>query len=279
VRARFRNAARAGTVRVVKPWFVLFVVVAACGRSGGATIGDADRKKLDAAIAASEAHAAQVVEERTAALRAALVSPPAPAGACTFALPPPEALIPPPGGGPPTNPEAARTAKLHFSLVPAWALNGSAPPADRNERESLWARMGLAGTNHGQYDLSLTYIRDTVKRGSYDPGDEAAKLVTRIDELGKIHWDWELVIVTTDFQLAKETGDAQFTPGEITGMAILWSYADHKIRCAGPVHATSSDTVMSIKVDRAFANGKNGFLEADLEAQAFAAAVRGLHAT
>ena len=30
-------------------------MVAACGRSGGTTIDDADRKKLDAAIAASEA--------------------------------------------------------------------------------------------------------------------------------------------------------------------------------------------------------------------------------
>jgi hypothetical protein len=253
----------------------VLLIAVACG--GNAKLGDADRTKLEAAIAASEAQATQAVKARTEALRAAIVTPPAPAGACTFALPPAEALIPPAGGGPPTNPEAARNAKLHFSLVPAWALTGSAPSPDRSERESLWARMGLEGTNHGQYDLALKYLKETVARGSYDPGDDATKLTKRIEELGGRYWDWELVIVTNNFRAAKETGDAQFISGEISGTAFLWSYPDRKIRCAGTVHATSSDTVMSIKVDRALAGGKNGFLEADLEGQAFAAAVRGLH--
>jgi hypothetical protein len=250
------------------------IALAACNSS---KINDSDRATLERAIAASKAEALQVVAARTAALNTAKDTPPATSGACTFPLPPADALIPPPGGGPPKNGEAARTAKLHFSIVPAWALDGTPAPKDRSEREVLWATMGLSGTNHGQYELAVNYIKDEVARGSYDAGEDAAKLSTTIGELGARYFDWELVIVTTEIKLAKQTGDATFASGEIAGSAFVWSYADRKIRCAGPVHATNSDSVMSIKVDRALATGDNGFLTADLEAQAFAAAVRGMH--
>lgn len=257
-------------------WMLCLVIaLAGCARSGSsAKISDADRKQLEAAIAASQAQAKQAIDARTTALRSAVASPPLTAGPCTFPLPPADALVSPGGGGPP-GPDA-RTAKLHYTLVPAWALADSPPPTTRGDRESLWARMGLEGTNHGQYELSLKSIQDTIARGSYDAGGNAATLTKTINALGGRYWDWELVIVTSRFTAATQTGDAEFASGEITGTAFVWSYVDNKIRCAGPVVGHNSDSVMSIKVNRNLSSGKNGFLENDLEAQAFAAAVRGL---
>jgi hypothetical protein len=137
--------------------------------------------------------------------------------------------------------------------------------------------MGLAGTNSGQYELSRDYTRSMIDRGTFDPGEDAGKLIAQIQASDKYYWDWELIVVTNQVTMARELDDARFQPGEITGQAFVWSYVDGRIRCTGPVIAHSSDTVMSLKVDRHLTNGKNGFLEQDLEEQAFAAAVTGLH--
>lgn len=231
-------------------WLVI-ASFACAGRGGGGTkIGEQDRWRLETALVAAEAKAEGYVAARTTALRGSVERHAAEAGPCTFALPPANALVRSADGAGPTG-DGGRIAMLHFTLLPGWALLGTPPPPNRSERESLWARMGLSGTVHGQYELSLKYVKDGVARGTLDPGETVDKLVAHIERLGSRDvWDWELVVITDQFAGPKEVGEARFQSGEIVGRAVLWSYEDGRIRCEGPVMARNSDSVMSIKVDQ-----------------------------
>lgn len=257
------------------PVLVLAVLGAACG---SARFSDQDRARLDAALAAVEAKVGALMAARTEGLRAAIARPPGTSGPCTRPLPPANALVRAPDGPPPTG-EGASQAARHFTLIPRWALDDAPPSPSRGEREALWGSLGRRGTNHGQYELSRDYVKTTVARGTLAPGETIEQRLAQIERLGSsASWDWELVIVTERFTAPRELGNARFAAGEIEGRALLWSYPDAAVVCAGPVAARNQDAVMSIKVDARFANGKNGFLDRDLEAQAFAAAVTGLQA-
>lgn len=251
---------------------VPLVVLAACGGKKANQIDERDRARLDAALATADARAAKFLEERTRGLREAVAHPPELAGPCTLALPPPNAMFPPNAGGPETAQEALQ-ALGHFTLVPSWALAGAVPPPGRSEREQFWARRGLEGSPHNDYSEARTYFTKLLASGTYDTDATADSVEHRIAELGRSNvFGWELVVVTETWDGAHRSGEQEFRPGQIRGRAFLWSFDEHQLRCAGTVDATSSPSL-----DGTAELPSSSFVETDLEARAFSAAITGLH--
>ncbi len=263
-------------MQALRAWMLVAFAALVTGCPNGSSekpIGADDCAKLDAAIAATEAHGKALIEARTAAVRAALTAPPPATGPCTFALPPATALRRPDGGG--TGPDA-RTAKLHFTLVPEWALLGQPRPSTVSELESRWGRSHLRPTNTVMYDADLESLKGKLAHGTYAVGEDLARLEARLADLATRTWDWELIAVTRQVVAPREVDDEHFESGSIVGRAFLWSYVEGRIRCSGILLAENQDAVQSIRVNRALTLGKNGFLDGDLEEEAFAAAVTGL---
>jgi hypothetical protein len=72
------------------------------------------------------------------------------------------------------------------------------------------------------------------------PSTDLTRTLGALDDPSK--WDLDLILVISH-QVPPRTDVAGFTPGQVRGRLLVWSYTEHKVVCAGDVQAQNSSTV------------------------------------
>jgi len=231
---------------------LLFAIVLAGGcespGSGKPQPNAQERAQVDAVAKQIREFGVKAEEGRRLALSAALRAPmPEPSGPCPIKVPVP-ASEHPLGGG-----------------------EGDLPPDWRDMRADQMTLVSpeQARTADGK---RWTTLQDSVKFWQQD--GRFSEWMT--DYAGPKGWRWELTVVADERREPKAVSKEEFQSGLVVGRAFLYSFADERIVCAGPVKAQSSELLRTSGVR--MPSGTDFNLAFDLENEAYRAAARSLGA-
>lgn len=226
---------------------ILMVLVAACSKSSRTPpppqLTAEERAQLDAVIGPLQQEISARGERRKAGITAALAAAPKLGGACPIAVDLPDPRERPRG----------------FDL-------------ERMKREvNTLARVDLTFHKGDSPSLAhaplVTHAERQLAMARSQPFAAAQKTLDEVRDAA--FWDYDVIIVE-DARVDAKAGEGEFTGGRIRGRAVLWSYAESKVRCMSEIDVGSSEKIRTTK------SGADTALAVDLMQNALREGLRAL---
>jgi hypothetical protein len=140
--------------------------------------------------------------------------------------------------------------RLRGTMLDAAREAGTQPAAPVGPRPDLGPcplsmTRSVLGPRWQNLKRDLDRYESILKEGRFaelgdNPPTDLPRTLSALDDPGK--WDHDLILAITH-QVPPRTNVAGFTPGQVRGRLLVWSYTEHKVVCAGDVQAQNSSSV------------------------------------